>query len=78
MPGEAASTVFVGGISPGVSDRWLKRLFEVRGYVCLTQACGGFLSLKRVTKAFGFVDFASLRDVLRALSVLHDLSLIHI
>lgn len=72
MPGEAASTVFVGGISPGVSDRWLKRLFEVRGYVCLTQACGGFLSLKRVTKAFGFVDFASLRDVLRALSVLHD------
>ena len=63
---EAASTVFVGSISPGVSDRWLVQLF---------QACGGYRSFKRVSKAFGFADFSTLRDALRVLAVLHDLEL---
>lgn len=66
MSGEAASTVFVGSISPGVSDRWLVQLF---------QACGGYRSFKRVSKAFGFADFSTLRDALRVLAVLHDLEL---
>lgn len=64
--GEAACTVFVGSISPGVSDRWLVQLF---------QACGGYRSFKRVSKAFGFADFTTLRDALRVLHVLHDLEL---
>lgn len=63
---EAASTVFVGSISPGVSDRWLVQLF---------QACGGYRSFKRVSKAFGFADFSTLRDALRVLAVLHGLEL---
>ncbi|KAL4403111.1 spliceosomal complex protein [Malassezia pachydermatis] len=63
---ETVSTVFVGGISPGVSDRWLVQLF---------QACGGYRSFKRVSKAFGFADFTTLRDALRVLHVLHDLEL---
>ncbi|WFD26201.1 hypothetical protein MNAN1_001178 [Malassezia nana] len=62
----AASTLFVGSISPGVSDRWLVQLF---------QACGGYRSFKRVSKAFGFADFSTLRDALRVLSVLHGLEL---
>jgi len=66
MSDAAASTLFVGSISPGVSDRWLVQLF---------QACGGYRSFKRVSKAFGFADFSTLRDALRVLSVLHDLEL---
>ncbi|WFD38848.1 uncharacterized protein MJAP1_001812 [Malassezia japonica] len=63
---EAASTVFVGSISPGVPDRWLHQLLE---------ACGGFRNLKRVSKAFGFADFQSAPDVLRVRSVLNGVEL---
>ncbi|WFD04992.1 hypothetical protein MVES1_000317 [Malassezia vespertilionis] len=63
---EAASTVFVGGISPGVNDRWLIELLK---------SCGSFRSFKRVSKAFGFADFLSAHDVLRALAVLNGVEL---
>ncbi|WFD32360.1 hypothetical protein MSPP1_003405 [Malassezia sp. CBS 17886] len=63
---EPASTVFVGSISPGVSDYWLTQLLE---------ACGSFRSLKRVSKAFGFADFTSAHAVLRALAILNGIEL---
>lgn len=63
---EAASTVFVGSIAPGVPDRWLTKLLE---------ACGGFRHWKRVSKAFGFADFQNAPDVLRVCAVLHDVEL---
>lgn len=63
---EAASTVFVGSISPGVPDRWLTKLLE---------ACGGFRRWKRVSKAFGFADYQGAPDVLRICAVLHDVEL---
>lgn len=63
---EAASTVFVGSISPGVPDRWLTKLLE---------ACGGFRRWKRVSKAFGFADYQGAPDILRVTAVLHDVEL---
>ncbi|WFC98866.1 hypothetical protein MYAM1_001599 [Malassezia yamatoensis] len=63
---EAASTVFVGSISPGVPDRWVSKLLE---------ACGGLRRWKRVSKAFGFADYQNAPDVLRVTAVLHDLEL---
>ena len=59
-------TVFVGGISPGVPDRWMTYLL---------QACGEFRSLKRVTGSFGFADFNSSQGIVRALHVLHGVEL---
>lgn len=59
---EVATTLFVGSISPGVSDTWLTRLLE---------ACGNLRSLKRASKAFGFAEYADPDSVLRAIEVLH-------
>ncbi|KAJ3088634.1 hypothetical protein HK102_008302 [Quaeritorhiza haematococci] len=61
------TTVFVGGISPGVNDEWLEKMFK---------ATGNLKSWKRVTdsegkpKGFGFCVFADAESVLRALRVL--------
>ncbi|WFD35018.1 hypothetical protein MCUN1_001864 [Malassezia cuniculi] len=60
------TTVFVGSISPGVTDRWLTYLL---------QACGEFRSLKRVKPAFGFADFHSAQGIVRALTVLNGVEL---
>lgn len=59
---EVATTLFVGSISPGISDSWLTQLLE---------ACGNLRSLKRATKAFGFAEYADPDSVLRAIEVLH-------
>ncbi|EST05044.1 PWI domain protein [Kalmanozyma brasiliensis GHG001] len=59
---EGATTLFVGSISPGISDSWLTQLLE---------ACGNLRSLKRATKAFGFAEYADPDSVLRAIEVLH-------
>ncbi|SAM82750.1 related to SNU71-component of U1 snRNP required for mRNA splicing via spliceosome [Ustilago bromivora] len=59
---QMALTVFVGSISPGISDAWLTKLFE---------ACGNLGSLRRASKAFGFAEYADPDSVLRAIQVLH-------
>ena len=59
---EVATTLFVGSISPGISDTWLTKLLE---------ACGNLRSLKRASKAFGFAEYADPDSVLRAIQVLH-------
>ncbi len=58
---EVATTLFVGSISPGISDTWLTKLLE---------ACGHLRSLKRASKAFGFAEYADPDSVLRAIEVL--------
>ncbi|GAC95178.1 RNA recognition motif containing protein [Pseudozyma hubeiensis SY62] len=58
---EVATTLFVGSISPGISDSWLTQLLE---------ACGHLRSLKRASKAFGFAEYADPDSVLRAIEVL--------
>ncbi|GAC75206.1 hypothetical protein PANT_14d00085 [Moesziomyces antarcticus T-34] len=63
---EVATTLFVGSISPGISDSWLTRLLE---------ACGHLRSLKRASKAFGFAEYADPDSVLRAIHVLQGLQL---
>lgn len=59
---EVATTLFVGSISPGISDTWLTQLLE---------ACGHMRSLKRASKAFAFAEYADPDSVLRAISVLN-------
>ncbi|EPQ25915.1 uncharacterized protein PFL1_06589 [Pseudozyma flocculosa PF-1] len=59
---EAATTLFVGSISPGITDIWLVRLLE---------ACGSLRNLKRVSKAFGFAEYSEPDAVLRAINVLN-------
>ncbi|KAJ1018938.1 hypothetical protein NDA16_004741 [Ustilago loliicola] len=59
---EVATTLFVGSISPGISDTWLTKLLE---------ACGNLRSLKRASKAFAFAEYADPDSVLRAIDVLH-------
>ena len=61
-PAEAATTLFVGSISPGINDTWLTKLLE---------ACGSLRSLKRVSKAFGFAEFYEPDAVIRAIQVLN-------
>lgn len=63
---EVATTLFVGSISPGISDGWLTKLLET---------CGPLRSLKRASPAFGFAEFSDPDSVLRAIAVLHGLSL---
>ncbi|SNX85030.1 related to SNU71 - component of U1 snRNP required for mRNA splicing via spliceosome [Melanopsichium pennsylvanicum] len=58
---EVATTLFVGSISPGISDTWLTKLLE---------ACGNLRTLKRASKAFGFAEYADPDSVLRAIQVL--------
>lgn len=84
---EVATTLFVGSISPGVGDDWLKQLLSVswsrkeRGAVCsyshrlYEQACGPLTSLKRVNATFGFATFMDADGVLRALESLNGLEL---
>ncbi|SPO26684.1 related to SNU71 - component of U1 snRNP required for mRNA splicing via spliceosome [Ustilago trichophora] len=59
---EVATTLFVGSISPGISDSWLTKILE---------ACGNLRTLKRASKAFGFAEYADPDSVLRAIQVLH-------
>ncbi|KAN0059838.1 hypothetical protein ACQY0O_008412 [Thecaphora frezii] len=59
---EVATTLFVGSISPGISDKWLTKLLE---------ACGSLRNLKRVSKAFGFAEYTEPDSVLRAINVLN-------
>ncbi|KAJ1026059.1 hypothetical protein NDA18_003719 [Ustilago nuda] len=59
---QVALTVFVGSISPGISDAWLSKLLE---------ACGKLGSLRRASKAFGFAEYSDPDSVLRAIQVLH-------
>ena len=59
---QVALTVFVGSISPGISDAWLTKLLE---------ACGNLGSLRRASKAFGFAEYSDPDSVLRAIQVLH-------
>ncbi|PWN50920.1 hypothetical protein IE53DRAFT_314843 [Violaceomyces palustris] len=59
---EVATTLFVGSISPGVTDEWLTKLLE---------ACGSLRNLKRVSKGFGFAEYREPDSVLRAISVLN-------
>ncbi|PWZ00154.1 hypothetical protein BCV70DRAFT_160965 [Testicularia cyperi] len=59
---EVATTLFVGSISPGISDSWLTKILE---------ACGNLRSLKRASKAFGFAEYADPDSVLRAIKVLN-------
>lgn len=67
------TTVFVGGIPPGVSDETISSLL---------QTCGEIIEWRRVTdasnapKSFGFAQFASSDGLLRALRILDDLPLL--
>ena len=66
LQNEKATTLFVGSIPAGVTDRWLKMLFE---------ACGFIASYNRPNKAFCFIEFLEPDSVLRALTTLNDLEL---
>lgn len=59
---EVATTLFVGGISLGVSDDELSAVLK---------ACGSLSNLNRVSPAFGFATFSEPDSVLRALAVLN-------
>lgn len=57
----AHTTIFVGTISAGVTDSWLRQLLS---------ACGNLRSFKRVNASFGFAEFVDPESVLRALAAL--------
>ncbi|POG63814.1 hypothetical protein GLOIN_2v1682773, partial [Rhizophagus irregularis DAOM 181602=DAOM 197198] len=64
---EKLTTLFIGGISPGVTDDWMEKILKT---------CGTLKSWKRVKdqsgnpKGFGFAEYADADSVLRALRVL--------
>ncbi|CAG8528735.1 4327_t:CDS:2 [Diversispora eburnea] len=64
---EKLTTLFIGGISPGVTDDWMEKILKT---------CGSLKSWKRVKdqsgnpKAFGFAEYSDADSVLRALRVL--------
>ncbi|CAG8456263.1 3481_t:CDS:10 [Cetraspora pellucida] len=64
---EKLTTLFIGGISPGVTDDWMERILKT---------CGSLKSWKRVKdqsgnpKGFGFAEYLDADSVLRALRVL--------
>ncbi|RIA79856.1 hypothetical protein C1645_793674 [Glomus cerebriforme] len=64
---ERLTTLFIGGISPGVTDDWMEKILKT---------CGTLKSWKRVKdqsgnpKGFGFAEYADADSVLRALRVL--------
>ncbi|CAG8462042.1 2196_t:CDS:10 [Paraglomus occultum] len=64
---EKLTTLFIGGISTGVTDEWMEKVLKT---------CGALKAWKRVKdqsgnpKAFGFAEYANADSVLRALRVL--------
>ncbi|CAG8586293.1 10488_t:CDS:2 [Ambispora leptoticha] len=63
---EKLTTLFIGGISPGVTDDWMEKILKT---------CGNLKSWKRVKdqakpKGFGFAEYMDADSVLRALRVL--------
>ncbi|KAG9297740.1 hypothetical protein G9A89_011255 [Geosiphon pyriformis] len=64
---EKLTTLFIGGISPGVTDEWMEKILKT---------CGGLKTWKRVKdqsgnpKGFGFAEYMDPDSVLRALRVL--------
>ncbi|PWN23315.1 hypothetical protein BCV69DRAFT_310784 [Microstroma glucosiphilum] len=63
---DPSTTIFVGSITPGVSDMMLKQLL---GF------CGTLVNLKRISPAFGFASFDHPEAVIRAIDLLNGLAL---
>ncbi|CAG8723589.1 4098_t:CDS:10, partial [Acaulospora morrowiae] len=69
---EKLTTLFIGGISPGVTDDWMEKVLKGG----TSQTCGALKSWKRVKdqsgnpKGFGFAEYLDADSVLRALRVL--------
>ncbi|CAO1612684.1 unnamed protein product [Parajaminaea phylloscopi] len=63
---DASTTVFVGSITPGISDSMLQQLLNT---------CGQLVTLKRISPAFGFATFDHPEAVIRAIDFLNGLEL---
>lgn len=63
---DASTTVFVGSITPGISDTMLQQLLN---------SCGQLVTLKRISPAFGFATFDHPEAVIRAIDFLNGLEL---
>lgn len=65
-PTDASTTVFVGSITPGISDDMLRQLLST---------CGTLVTLKRISPAFGFASFDHPEAVMRAIDLLNGVEL---
>lgn len=63
---DASTTVFVGSITPGISDSMLRQLLNT---------CGQLVNLRRISPAFGFATFDHPEAVMRAIDLLNGLEL---
>lgn len=63
---DPSTTVFVGSITPGISDGMLRQLLS---------SCGTLVNLKRISPAFGFASFDHPEAVMRAIQLLNGLKI---